>query len=163
MQRTAKLKTLAALALLFFSCAIAHADSAMVRYEVNSDFETAKENLELAITNQGLVITSESHINEMLERTGQDLGLGGPVYEDAVAFEFCSAKYSRIMMAADPHNIVFCPFVISVYQIAGDQDTVYIAFRRPQNAEGSEEAQAALQQVVDFLDSIAATASEGWG
>lgn len=161
MYRAASFIRYAAFALLAIACGSASAQSTMVRYAVESDFESVKDNLEFAITNQGLVITSESHINEMLERTGQDLDLGGPVYEDAVAFEFCSAKYSRIMMAADPHNIVYCPFVISAYQVAGDQNTVYVAFLRPENPEGSPESQEALKQVVEFLDAIAKEAAEG--
>ena len=64
-------------------------------------------------------------------------------------------------MASDPHNIVFCPFVISAYQIAGDEGKVYVAFKRPHNPDGSEAAQEALKQVTEFLDAIALEAAEG--
>ena len=136
------------------------ADSFMVRYAVESDFESVADNLRLAITNQGLVINSESHIDEMLDRTGEDLGLGGKIYEHAAAFEFCSATYSRNMMAADPHNIVFCPFVVSVYSTPAEPDTVYIAYRKPQRGTGSEESNAALAQVAELLDTIATEAAQ---
>lgn len=159
MQRALHLTTYAILALVTLLGAPVLAEGPMVRYEVESDFESAKDNVKFAITNQGLVITAESHINEMLERTGDDLGLGGPVYTDAVAFEFCSARFSRLMMAADPHNIVFCPFVISVYQVPANPETVYVAYLRPENAEGSEEAQQALAEVAEFLDGIAREAT----
>jgi len=132
----------------------------MVRYAVESDFDTVKDALSQAITNQGLVINSESHIDGMLERTGQDLGNEGKIYEHAVAFEFCSAKFSRQMMAADPHNIVFCPFVISVYAIPAEPETVYVAYRRPWRSDGSEASAEALQAVEGLLDTIASEAAD---
>lgn len=132
----------------------------IVRYAVDSDFETVKDALEFAITNEGLVITSESHIDEMLERTGADLGTGAKVYEHAVAFEFCSAKYSRLMMEADPHNIVFCPFVISAYSLPADPDTTYIAYRPPTRSDAEGPVSEALAQVAEFLDGIASAAQE---
>jgi len=132
----------------------------IVRYAVESDFESVKEELKFAITNEGLVITSESHIDEMLDRTGSDLGDAAKVYEHAVAFEFCSAKFSRLMMEADPHNIVFCPFVISVYSLPADPDTVYIAYRPPTRSDAEGPVAEALAQVAEFLDGIAVAAQE---
>jgi len=132
----------------------------MVRYAVTSDFESVTDALRLAITNQGLVINSESHIDEMLDRTGQDLGIEGKIYEHAVAFEFCSASYSRLMMAADPHNIVFCPFVISAYVTPAEPDKVYVAYRRPWRTDGSDASREALDSVAELLDTIATEATE---
>jgi hypothetical protein len=34
------------------------------------------------------------------------------------------------MMEADPHAIVMCPYIISVYTIPGDK-TVYVSYRKP--------------------------------
>jgi uncharacterized protein (DUF302 family) len=135
-------------------------DSFMVRHSVESDFDAVKDNLRWAIEGQGLVITAEAHIDEMLKRTGRDLGIDGDVYGHAVAFEFCSAKFSRQMMAADPHNIVFCPFVISVYNLPADPDTVFVAYRRPERVTGSEESRSALDAVGDLLEVIAQEAIE---
>ena len=36
------------------------------------------------------------------------------------------------MMEADPHNIVLCPFAISVYTLPGDKGGTWVAYRRPQ-------------------------------
>lgn len=134
-------------------------DGNIVRYTAEGDFYDVKDALEMAIINQGLVISSESHIDEMLKRTAADLGIDTKVYEHAVAFEFCSANYSRRMMEADPHNIVFCPFVISVYQIAG-QPGIYVAYSRPQRPDAGESVTAALSAVAGLLDSIAREATE---
>jgi uncharacterized protein (DUF302 family) len=130
----------------------------IVRYTVDGDFAGVKDALEMAIVNQGLVISSESRIDEMLKRTAEDLGIETRVYEHAVAFEFCSANYSRRMMEADPHNVVFCPFVIAVYQPAG-QSAVYVAYRRPQLPAAGDEVEEALDAVADLLDTIAREAT----
>ena len=131
----------------------------IVRYTVDADFYSVKDALEMAIVNQGLVISSESHIDEMLKRTAADLGIDSRVYEHAVAFEFCSANYSRRMMEADPHNIVFCPFVISVYQIAGQPET-HVAYDRPRRPDAGEAVSGALAEVAGLLDTIAREATE---
>jgi len=66
----------------------------------------------------------------MLERTGKDLGATKQVYTHGEQFEFCSAAISRAMMEADPHAIVMCPYIVSVYTIPGDKN-VYVAYRKP--------------------------------
>lgn len=164
MTRATRLLSTALLCLALPAAVLAADDEAasdnIVRYSLDSDFDSARDALEFAITNQGLVITSESHIDEMLERTGADLGQDTKVYEHAVAFEFCSAKYSRLMMETDPHNIVFCPFVISVYSLPGEPDKSYIAYRKPQTTDAEGAAKEALDQVSGFLDAIATAALE---
>lgn len=150
---------LAFLAVFGGTAAAENAGGDIVRYTVDGDFYDVKDALEMAIVNQGLVISSESHIDEMLKRTAADLGIETKVYEHAVAFEFCSATYSRRMMEADPHNIVFCPFVISVYQIAG-QPEIHVAYDRPQRPDAGEPVAEALTAVSDLLDTIAREATE---
>jgi uncharacterized protein (DUF302 family) len=89
----------------------------------------------------------------MLSRTAKDVGASVQVYEEAEALEFCSAVLSRKMMEADRHNIVFCPYVISVYTLPGEKDRVYLSYRRPEIV-GSEASRQSLQEVEDLLDSI---------
>ncbi|WP_428826463.1 hypothetical protein ACLIKD_20410 [Azonexus sp. IMCC34842] len=38
------------------------------------------------------------------------------------------------MMEADPHNIVLCPFAISIYTLPGEKNTTWVAYRKPQGA-----------------------------
>jgi hypothetical protein len=93
----------------------------------------------------------------MLTRTGKDIGAGTQIFAEAEALEFCSATVSRQMMEADPHNIVFCPYIIAIYTLPGEKDKVYVAFRRPLPV-GSAESRAALEAVEKLLDDIVADA-----
>lgn len=123
------------LVLLFALAFVSHfalADDWMVRQKSAANFADTREAIVLAIENRGLVINFTSHIAEMLDRTGADIGSGRKVFDQAEIIEFCSAGLSRKMMEADPHNIVLCPFAISVYTLPGDQSGTWVAYRRPQ-------------------------------
>ena len=124
-------------------------------YVSTGTFEDVRENLELAITGRGMVISSIFDIGDMLFRTGGDIGAATTIFADAQALEFCSAVLSREMMEADPHDIVNCPYVISVYSLAGEANRVYVAYRRPSQA-ASEASKRLLQRVEALLDDIVA-------
>lgn len=130
-------------------------DDYMRMYIVNNSYEFVRDDLELAITGRGIKINNISHIGDMLARTGKDIGAKKQIFEHAEAFEFCSATVSRATMEADPHNIVFCPYIIAVYSLPGEKDKTYISFRRP-SLVGGEASVAALQQVEDLMKSIVA-------
>ncbi len=132
----------------------AAADPAVVRYSKAAPYEEVREDLEFAIQNRALKVDLTSRIHSMLQRTGKDLGDATPLFEDAQAYSFCSAKISRAIMAADPHNIAFCPFTIVVYAPRGESGTTYVAYRRPP-AGGNPAAAAALRELEAFLDAIA--------
>lgn len=129
-------------------------DEYMRMYVVNSSYEFVRDDLELAITGRGIKINNISHIGDMLARTGKDLGATKQVFEHAESFEFCSATVSRATMEADPHNIVFCPYIIAVYSLPGEKNKTYISFRRPIPV-GDKASRAALKKVEDLLTSIA--------
>ncbi len=132
----------------------------MIAYQAEGEFKDFKEAVSLAITERGMVINNVSHIGDMLERTGKDMGIKeSKVYGEAEALEFCSATVSRAMMEADVHNIVFCPYIISVYTLLTEKDKVYIAYRRPQLV-GSEKSRQSLQAVEKLLDDIVRQAAE---
>lgn len=121
-------------------------------YRASDSFAEVHEFLELAITEKGMKINNVSHIGKMLERTRGAVGSDTTIYSAAKALEFCSAVVSREMMEADPHNIVFCPYIIYVYQLAGDDKTVYVAYRKPWVDD--ETRAAALVPVTGLLESI---------
>jgi len=125
-----------------------------VIYSKETHFEHARDDLKIAIENRGLVIDHTSHIHDMLERTGKDIGATQVIFKNAEAFSFCSATASRKTMEADPNNIVFCPYTISVYATVANPDKVHVAYRVPQPV-GSEASKAALNAVKDLLDGIA--------
>lgn len=122
-------------------------------YTIKRDFDTVKEDVQIAITNRGLVIDHTSHISTMLERTGKDLGTTKPIYGNAGSMQFCSATVSRRTMEADPSNIVFCPYIIVYYTLHHDPKTVYVGYRRPVPA-GSETSRASIKEIEDLLDGI---------
>lgn len=108
------------------------ADDWMVRHKIAASFADTREAIVLAVENRGLVINFTSHIADMLERTGADIGGAKKILEQAEIIEFCSAGLSRKMMEADPHNIVLCPFAISIYTLPGEKDGTWVAYRKPQ-------------------------------
>jgi uncharacterized protein (DUF302 family) len=125
------MKKLFLLTLIAFSSNVAlAAENYTVVFKATGDYASVRDSVQMAIETEGLKINSVNHIADMLDRTGKDLGATKKIYEGGEQFEFCSAKISRDMMEADPHAIVMCPYIISVYTIPGDK-TVYVAYRKP--------------------------------
>ena len=116
-------------------------------------FAEAREAVEMAITGRGFVINNVSHVGEMLERTGKDLGGGKQIFLKAEALEFCSATVSRKMMEVDPDNIVFCPYIIAIYVLPEKPGEVRVAYRKTQMV-GSPSSQKALKAVNELLSEI---------
>ena len=85
------------LALALFSH-LAPAEDWMVRQKVAGNFAYTREAIVLAIENRGLVVNYTSHIADMLERTGADIGARRKVFEQPEITECCSSIVSREMM-----------------------------------------------------------------
>ena len=128
-------------------------DEYMRLFSIEGNYEDVREDLELAITDRGMIINNVSHIGKMLARTGKAVGASKQIFIEAEALEFCSSVISRKMMEADPHNIVFCPYIISLYTLPGEKNRVYVAYRRPLPV-GSPASKQALQRVEKLLQSI---------
>ncbi len=90
----------------------ASADPILVPFD--GSFDDATFAVENAIVGKGLVIDHVSHVGDMLNRTGADVGSTAKVFDNADVFLFCSAVVSREVMEADPMNIEFCPYGIFV-------------------------------------------------
>lgn len=103
-----------------------------------------------------MYINGVMHMDEMLARTGKDLGLDETLYTQAQSIEFCSALLSRKMAAESPARIVNCPFIIAVYTLPEDPDTSYLVHRRIPAAE--TEASAVMREIADMLEAVAAQA-----
>ena len=130
-----------------------HKDDIRVTYMVKAKFEDVRDQIKESITGKGIKINNVSHIGEMLIRTGKDLGFKKKVFDHARAFEFCSSTYSRFTMEADPHNIVFCPYIISVYEIADEPGKIYVSYRRP-DIIGDKASKKSLRDVEKLIDDI---------
>ncbi|KIC49135.1 hypothetical protein [Tateyamaria sp. ANG-S1] len=112
-------------------------------------FDDATFAVETAIVNRGLVIDYVSHVGDMLNRTGADVGSDTVIFSDADIFIFCSAVISRQVMEADPMNIVHCPYGIFV---AENADGVMIGHR--------DYPDGPMQAVEDLLKDIVAEATD---
>lgn len=119
----------------------------------HGSFEDAREAVEMAITGRGFVINNVSHVGDMLERTGKDLGGAKQIFLKAESLEFCSATVSRKMMEADPDNIVFCPYIISIYVLPEKPNEVRMAYRKT-HISGSPASRKALMAVNELLAGI---------
>lgn len=102
----------------------------VVIYTFNADYEEVWEGLQAALHGRGLTVSSVSHVGEMLERTGKDLGRTKKIFGKANVMEFCSAVSSRDMMEKNPHFLAFCPYQIMVYTLPQDEKKVYLSYRR---------------------------------
>ena len=111
----------------------------------DGSFEDATFAVETAIVGQGLVIDHVSHVGEMLNRTGADVGSDTEVFMAADVFTFCSAVVSREVMEADPANIAHCPYGIYVTETA---DGVTVG-RRDYPAGAMDKVEAMLDAIID--------------
>ena len=109
--------------------------------------------IENAVAGHGIKINNISYIGKMLKRTAKDLGATEEIFHDAVAIEFCSATLSRNMMQTNPHNIVFCPYIIYVYTLPEQPETVYVSYRRL-DGPSSHAPDTELNEVEKLLENI---------
>lgn len=142
------------LCLLALSTSVFATGKHMVTYTSKQDFDFVKSAINEAIIEKGLVINTTSHIGDMLERTGKVVKDAKHIFIKAESYEFCSATVSRLTMEADPHNIVFCPYIISVYVLPDEPNKTYISFRKPEADTPTPASKAALMEVEKLLRSI---------
>jgi uncharacterized protein (DUF302 family) len=152
LKETAVKKILALCALLCLPLSALAAEDYVVLFKTQGAYQDVRDALESAIEGKGLKVNHTNKIADMLERTGKDLGATRKVYEQAEQMEFCSATLSRQMMEADPHAIVMCPYIVSVYTVPNDTH-VYLAYRKPV-ATRNPALQKALAGVEKLLTEI---------
>lgn len=118
-----------------------------ILHPFDGTFEDATFSVENAIVDQGLVIDYVSHVGDMLNRTGADVGSEASLFKNADIFLFCSAVISRQVMEEDPMNIAHCPYGIFVLE---NEDGVMVGHR--DYPDGS------MQPVEDLLQEIVSEA-----
>ena len=124
----------------------------IVRYTTDDSFDDVTFGLESAILDQGLVIEGISHVGEMLDRTGADVGSVEKVFLNADVYTFCSVTLSRKVMEVDPMNLQFCPYGIFVMVHPDSPDQTLIGYRTM--------PEGAMKEVEALLDTIARAAIE---
>lgn len=124
----------------------------VVIYSLQADYDDVWKGLEMALNERGLTISSVSHVGEMLERTGKELGRTKRIFGKANVMEFCSAVISRDMMEKNPHYIAFCPYQIMVYTLPDNEKKIYLSYRKL--IWKDESGRAVLAPVEELLDSI---------
>ncbi len=116
----------------------------------DGSFDDAAFAVENAIVGQGLVVDFVSHVGDMLNRTGADVGSDEMLFKEADIFLFCSALVSREVMEADPMNLAHCPYGVFVAETA---DGVMIGRR--------DYPDGPMEKVEELLDTIIADAAGG--
>lgn len=140
-------------ALLAFAAAPALAEPP-VTTTVRASYDDVQFDLENAITDAGLVVSSVNHVGDMLERTKEDVGGTITLFTHAEIYSFCSAEVSRQVMEADLANVQYCPYKIFLYERPGDPGSVTVGHIL--YPDGAMEAVNAL------LDEIIASALTGY-
>ena len=117
-------------------------------YSIGAEFDEVKDSLVEAIESRGMVISYVSHAETMLARTAESLG-GKVVYSDAEVLLFCKANLAHRLVEANPHNLVLCPYAMSVYALHNAPERIYVGIRAPQ--EKVDEYQAVHEMLVEVI------------
>lgn len=117
-------------------------------FSTESSFADAKDDLLEAVANHGLVVSYTSHAKTMLDNTAAVSSVLSAVYANAEILLFCKADLSHKLVAANPHNIVLCPYSIAIYVLSDEPERVYLSYR---SVEASDEKIKALTKPIEDL------------
>lgn len=122
-------------------------------YQKKGKFEDVRQDVYDGIVNKGFVVDYNAKIGDMMDRTAKDMGATKGLYAKAEALQFCSARLSRAMFEADPANIVLCPSVMVVFELADKPGIIHVGYRRMPavGAKKSRQAAFAIEKVMDEI------------
>jgi hypothetical protein len=124
----------------------------MVVHKGAGSYDAVRENLELAITGRGLILSGQLYLSDMLARTGKDLGYEREIFVRAEALEFCSAELLHQVVLVDPTNLTICPFTIAVYVLAQEPHQIYVAYRRATLAgSDTDQLEDAINEMLEAI------------
>lgn len=127
-------------------------------FVIEGEYEDVRYDLDDAIVSRGLTVDHVSNVSDMLQRTVGVVEGAKSIYVKGQQIQFCSAKLSRQTMQADPANIVFCPYMIFMYERADEPGKIHIGYRKL-NEIGSADSIKALKAVNTLLKGIITEAS----
>ncbi len=127
--------------LLLIGLAAAHTASSQVAgpeelgpalvWTVQGDFRDIKQDIVTTIEAKGLVVSYTAYAANMLARTSEAIDDAKAVYDQGESILFCKADLSHELARQDPHNIVLCPYSISLYTLVEAPNTTYVSIRLP--------------------------------
>ena len=120
---------------------------------VEDQYVFVVEAIKGAIGDRGIKINGVNYIGKMLKRTADVVGATEDIYVHGQAYNFCSSTLSRATMEADPHNIAFCPYIITIYELKSEPGNIYVTYRKPLLV-GNEASVKSLKAIGDLLDGI---------
>lgn len=127
--------------------------TAVVITKAGTSFDEINDNVRMAITDDGMIVSGTLHISDMLNRTGKDIGFDKNVFKKSEAVEFCSALISHKMAVVHPANVSMCPFTIAIYELNSEPDVIYLSYRRVKllgdGKKVEDDIVALLQNIVD--------------
>lgn len=122
-------------------------------YTSKKKFDEVRFELGNAVVARGFAVQSEGNIAKMLDRTAADVGATKSVYKNGEYLQFCSAKYTRMMVEADPANFGNCPFLVFVYETTAKPGEVVVGYRGLGSARtaASKKVFAEIEKMLDGL------------
>ena len=120
---------------------------------IKDDYAFVVDGIKEAIGDRGIKINGVNFIGKMLHRTAAAVGATKDIFKHGQAYNFCSSTLSRATMEADPHNIAFCPYIITIYELTDEPGNVYVTYRKPL-VVGNEASKKSLVAIGDLLDGI---------
>ncbi|MGD2083609.1 MAG: DUF302 domain-containing protein [Chromatiales bacterium] len=127
-------------------------ESPVVTTKVEGRFGEVLHSVRMAIVGRGLNIAHTLPASGMLSRTGPAFGVKEPPYQSAEIIEFCSARISHKLAAANPENISLCPFTIAVYVLPSDPEQVRLTYRKPYVLD--EASRGAAEEMVQLVEGV---------
>lgn len=100
-------------------------------WTVQGDFRDIKQDIVTTIEAKGLVVSYTAYAANMLARTSEAVEDAKPVYDQGESILFCKADLSHELAQQDPHNIVLCPYSISLYTLVEAPTITYVSVRLP--------------------------------
>lgn len=122
-------------------------------YTSKKPFDDIRFDLGNAVVAKGFAVQSEGNIAKMLDRTAADVGASTSVYKKGEFVAFCSAKYTRLMVEADPLNFGNCPFLVFVYETNAKPGETVVGFRGlgAAKTDASKKVFAEIEAMLDDL------------
>lgn len=111
--------------------ATVHAGDISTRLIRGSDLQTTREALIESIEAEGLVVSNIIAFNDMLARTGRDLGQRQSPFAAVEIVQFCSSVIAWQLIGESPAQVALCPLAITLQVRHAQPGGVWLSWREP--------------------------------